>query len=345
MRLPCSALFVLAPLLAAPPALAQTLPAGTPIVVIAVPLTQYPALGAQIVDGASAALAASGARPLVLDAPCDPVMAAPVAAEVAALSPLAVIGLPCGEALEAFSASFAPLATPLVTVGSRAPLRSAGGNILRVGPREADEQEAVAAFLTARWRETPFAILDDGSVHARALAEGLRNSAELEGLKPVLVEEFRPGEERHTATLRRLAAAGARAAFIAGDGEDVARIAAEARSAGIVFTLAGTESMLHGASGAAWPEGTLAIVPSRSVAPADIARLKASRSLPFAEAEGYVADAHAAAEVAMSLAANPAALDFQTILGALTRNEDGFLDPSGFTLVEMRGGGFVPASQ
>lgn len=308
-------------------------------------MAQYPALAAQMTDGAKAALSAAGVSAVVLDAPCDPVMAAPVAAEAAALNPLAIIGLPCGEALEAFAAVFAGTGTPLITVGSRAPLRDRNAVILRIGPREAAEADALSALLLPLWTAKPFAILDDGSVHARSLSEGLRNAAELAGVQPVLVEEFRPGEISHAATLRRLRQSGALAAFVAGDGEDVTRITAEAQASGFTFTLAGTESMLQGAPGTLWPEGTLAIVRSEARGLDADARLKAARKEPFAEAEGYTADGFAAAEVALALAANPAASTFETVLGTQSLADDGFLEPSGFALFEMRGGVFSPVSQ
>ena len=77
-------------------------------------------------------------------------------------------------------------------------------------------------ILVREWRNDLFAIIDDGTIYGRELAETLRAAAELAALKPVFVDTFRPQLENQIALAGRLNRAGATHVFAGGDAEDVA---------------------------------------------------------------------------------------------------------------------------
>ena len=79
----------------------------------------------------------------------------------------------------------------------------------RIAPRDGMEAEALAKYLLPLWRETNFAIIDDGTIHARDLVESFRQAAVEAGLKPVFSDTFRPGLEKQNALANRLRKAGA----------------------------------------------------------------------------------------------------------------------------------------
>lgn len=86
------------------------------------------------------------------------------------------------------------------------------------------EAKAVVERLLPQFNGVPFAIVDDGSVYGRGLADAVRLLADEAGLKPVANENFRPLQRSQVGLVRRLAAAGAQAVFIAAESEDVLTI-------------------------------------------------------------------------------------------------------------------------
>lgn len=82
-------------------------------------------------------------------------------------------------------------------------------------------------------KHKPFAIIDDGSVHAKNLADEIRLQAELKSQKPIAVESFRPLQETQTALIKRLQRSGVEALIIAGSPEDILVIVADMKKLNI----------------------------------------------------------------------------------------------------------------
>src|SRR5690606_40871144 len=101
---------------------------------------------------------------------------------------------------------------------------------------------AVANLLIDKWRSNHFAIIDDGTIYGRELAENLRAEAELAGLEPVLVDTFRPQLENQIGLVGRLRRSGATHVFVGGDRFDIAVIARDARNLGYDVTFAGGDT-------------------------------------------------------------------------------------------------------
>ena len=93
------------------------------------------------------------------------------------------------------------------------------------------------------WRGKNFAIIDDGTIHARELAESLRIAAEARGLKPVFVDTFRPALENQLALVNRLKKSGATHVFVGGDRSDIAILARDAAARKVPLTIAGGETL------------------------------------------------------------------------------------------------------
>jgi branched-chain amino acid transport system substrate-binding protein len=86
------------------------------------------------------------------------------------------------------------------------------------------EAKAVVDLILPRFKKRPFAILDDGSVYGRALAEDLRLQGELVGQRAILSTNFRPLQTSQISLLRRLKKSGVEAVFIAATADDVVTI-------------------------------------------------------------------------------------------------------------------------
>ncbi len=83
----------------------------------------------------------------------------------------------------------------------------------------------------------PFAIVDDGTIYGRELAESFRLAAEQAGLKPVFVDTFRPQMDNQIGLIGRLRKAGATHVFVGGDRDDIAIMARDAAELAADLTL------------------------------------------------------------------------------------------------------------
>jgi branched-chain amino acid transport system substrate-binding protein len=225
--------------------------------------------------------------------------------------------------------------------------------VYRLGPRADGEREAVGRLLTRLWGTELFAIVDDGTIYGRELAESFRLAAEQAGLRPVFVDTFRPQLDNQIGLVGRLRKAGATHVFAGGDRDDVAIMARDAGElqAGIVF--AGGEALRAPPGAVPMAEGTLMIALPEW---ADVADEAVVRTLAEREVvpEGYVLPAYAAVQIVLTalgeadaaggpLAASLSGRDFATALGTVRFDQKGDLAENPYRVFRESGSGFVEA--
>ncbi len=308
-------------------------------------------LGMQILNGARAA---AGDIPVEI-APDDCSSESGVAAAerlIAAGTPI-VVGFVCTETLQAalplLKAAGIPVITPAVRTDSLTDLRGkTGWPIWRLAPREDAEAKAVATLLPRLWRDDLFAIVDDGTIYGRELAESFRAAADLAALKPVFVDTYRPQSENQIALIARLRKAGAANVFVGGDREDIAIMARDAAGLGLRIDLAGGETLRSPDGATKLAAGTIMIGLPEWAEIADPAALAdfAARNL---RAEGYVLPSFAAVQIARSavfpasgaVAPGQPAGPFATALGNLSFDAKGDLTTNPYHLFRYDGNRFV----
>lgn len=260
-------------------------------------------------------------------------------------------GFLCIEAIEAALPILSEAGIVTVTTGVRANALTdrrarAGHLVYRMAPRADDEAEAVSRLLTRRWRAELFAIVDDGTLYGRELAETFRLAAETTGMSPVFVDSFRPQFDNQIGLVGRLRRAGATHAFAGGDRDDIAIIARDAAGLDYELILAGGEA-LRSAGEQPLPEGVLMVGLPDWQDIADWERVDALRAAGV-EPEGYVLPGFAGVEIAAAavLAATrletdiAAVLDeqtFATVLGPLRFDANGDLEGSFYRLFRFDG--------
>lgn len=267
-----------------------------------------------------------------------------------------VVGFLCTEAIEAALPILKDANIPVITPGVRANgltdqrIRT-DWPVWRLAPRADAEAHAVAEILTRRWRTEHFAIIDDGTLYGRELAESFRLAAELAGLRPVLVDTFRPQMENQIGLVGRLARAGATYVFVGGDRDDIAIMARDTESRDHDLVFAGGEA-LRAAGEIPLAKGTLMIA-----LPEWAELMDEGVSERFADAgflpEGYVAPSFAAVEIALqatqraqasgtSLAENLGGEPFDTVIGPVAFDAKGDLAHNPFILQRYDGERFLP---
>ncbi len=297
-------------------------------------------LGRQVADGAAAAQAALGGeaniRLVIADDRCDADGGKEAASVLAAAKVSAVIGYLCTPALQSAMPAFRKGKIPVITLGVR-PLKvledakKNGDALFRLGPDSGAEAAALAELLLPLWRGNNFAVLDDGTIHARELAESLRIAAEARGLKPVFVDTFRPALDNQLALVNRLKKSGATHVFAGGDRGDIAILARDAAARGVKLTIAGGETLSAAPDDVPLADSVLMIgIPQ----PANNG----------AAGEGYFSSAYAAVEILAKTAGSTQAIgsgSHQTVLGSVSFDANGGQNGNPYRLLVSKSGGFA----
>jgi branched-chain amino acid transport system substrate-binding protein len=297
-------------------------------------------LGEQSRAGAEAAAALTGDRLVVVEDTCALEAGAFVGKTLADEKVDAAVGFLCLETLAAALPVLKGAKIPALTTAVRADSVTenkdkTGFLINRLSPRDDSEAAALAEFLLPEWSKRNFAIIDDGTIHARDMAEAFRQAAVEAGLKPVFTDTYRPGLINQAALARRLQKAGATHVFIGGDIEDAAVISHDAKKYGGL-------TIAVGESGP--PSGEVAEYgPIMALTLPDLALRKEAAAAKIAiyakdvEPDNYALLAYAAVEIASQAARTgaPAVLGvgpYETAIGPVTFNADGELAENPYRL-------------
>lgn len=326
-------------------------PAAEWTIGLAAPLTgSFAQLGEQMRRGAEAAVASFSSDRIALeiaDTACTAEGGAAAARNFAAADVQVVTGFLCTESIEAALPILTEADIPVITPGVRTDSltdrkEKTGWQVFRLAPRADAEGEAAAAILTERWRDELFAIIDDGTIYARDLAEGFRLAAEQANLSPVYVDTFRPQLDNQIGLVGRLRKAGATHVFAGGDRDDIAILARDAAKLGMDLTIAGGETLRSAPGEVDLAAGTMMIgLPEWK----DVAAQGVVQALREAgtEPDGYVLPSYAAVEIAAAALGSAAesggslaeALQdgvFQTVLGSTSFDEQGDLEENPYRL-------------
>ncbi|UDL91066.1 ABC transporter substrate-binding protein [Mesorhizobium sp. PAMC28654] len=328
------------------------------LVGIAAPLSGPSAiLGKQIETGAMLAAQANRVDFKTVDDACTADGGAAAAREFAAAKVDIVVGFLCTDAIEAALPILKDANIPLITVGVRTESLTdrrvkTGWLVYRLGPRGDDERNAVATTLTRLWQNELFAIIDDGTIYGREMAETFRAAAEQAALKPVFVDTFRPQLDNQIGLIGRLKKAGATHVFAGGDGDDIAIMGRDAAqlNAGIVF--AGGENLRTPPGDVPYSVGTLMIAPLEWAEVANPKVLQAFADQKIVP-DGYTLPAYAAVEIAKAasglaetsakpLADALTAHDFSTAIGPVRFDGKGDLSQSPYRVFRFDGTRFAP---
>lgn len=328
---------------------AQTLSIG-----VAAPLSGTSALlGQQIESGARLAAGAGGTEITVADDACTAEGGAAAARSFVQAKVQIVVGFLCTEAIEAALPVLKDAGIPVITVGVRTESLTdrrakTGWPVFRLGPRGDDERNAAAAILTRLWKDELFAIVDDGTIYGREMAETVRAAAEQAALKPVFVDTFRPEMDNQIALVGRLKKAGATHAFAGGDGADIAIMARDASQLNADIVFAGGEALRAVPDAVPFATGTLMIaLPEWS----DVADGKVLEAFTTAGIipEGYSLPAYAAVQIAQAASAAGKPMsnaltgqDFATSIGTIRFDDEGDLTENPYRAWRFDGQRFAP---
>ncbi len=335
-----------ATLLAALVTIGASVPAAAARIGLVIPLEgPFKLLGEQSQAGAEAAAALRGAALVVIEDTCAPESGGFVAKTLIDEKVDVAVGFLCLETLAAALPVLKEAKIPAVTTTVRADSltdnkEKTGFLVSRLAPRDDSEAAALAKFLLPQWSKRNFAIIDDGTIHARDMAESFRAAAVEAGLKPVFTDTYRPGLANQAALARRLVKSGATHVFIGGDIDDAAVISRDAKAYGELEIAVG-ESGRPSAEIADYGLITALALPDLTLRN-EAAEAKAAIKAKRIEPDNYALLAHAAVEIASQAARAglPAVVGpgpFETAIGPVTFNAAGDLAENPYRL-DLLGG-------
>lgn len=318
----------------------------------------FDSLGKQMRDGANLAIQNKSGALIDINDGCSADSGTESAKRVIDDNAEIVVGFFCTESLESALPLLSKAGIPVITQAVRTDRitddrEKNNWQVWRTAPRADAEADAISEILLPLWRTEFMAIVDDGTIYGRDLAEKFRLNAEMTGLRPVFIDTFRPEADNQIGLVGRLRRAGATHVFVGGERDDIARIARDAASLDYELTIAGGEA-LRAAGEIALSPGVLMVAPPEwQETNPDDAKLSI-----FANAnilpEGYVVPSYAALEIALetielsrssqrSMSEVLSSTSFNTILGPMSFNSNGDLFQNHFRLMRYDGNGFLIA--
>ncbi len=261
-------------------------------------------LGRQILLGARLAAAEGKAEIFTFDESCEDGSGADIAEAMVEAKVAVAVGFLCGDTLSTALPRLGQADIPAITVSVRSDILMQDAlkkhwPLFRLAPNANAERDKIIEVISRDWKDIPYAILDDGTINSRELAEGVRNAMEEQGQKAAFLDTFRPAQEVQSGLVRRLAKAGVSHILITGDRNDTAIIARDAKNQKRDFTFLGGDQLKANEQNVALEPGVLAVMlpdmPSPDAAQPVLDALGAMAS----DVEGYVLPAHAAVSVAI----------------------------------------------
>ena len=193
-------------------------------------------LGAQIRDGAAAAVAAINAaggllgEEVVLDIAddgCSEDRADDIANQLAGAGVVMVVGHLCSAAAIAASAVYAAEGIIQIAPGAPDPRftdERPGDGIFRLFGREDEQGPTAAAFLASLPQEAAIAVIDDLSAYGVRLADSVVEALEAANRPAALVQSYSIANPDFAGLVEGLQEAGIGAVFVGGTAEDIAAL-------------------------------------------------------------------------------------------------------------------------
>lgn len=325
-------------------------------------------MGEQIQQGVEVAVAdlnAAGGvlgqqvRLTVLDDACDGGQAVAAAQRLAAAKVTFVVGHLCSGASIPAAKVYEEAGIIQITPASTNPRLTEEGraNVFRTCGRD-DHQGAIAGdYLADHWRDARIAILHDGSVYGKGLADETRKQLNKRGLAETLYEALAPGQSDYSPLVAKLRTAGITVAHFGGYHQEAALLIREARQRGYDLQLVSGDAL---ATDSFWQITGPAGEGTRFTFFPDPRRNRAAdpvvdrfRKQGY-EPEGYTLFSYGAVQIwaqAVAKAGAPetktviAALranEFDTVLGKISFDAKGDLKQPGFAWYVWQGGKYLP---
>jgi branched-chain amino acid transport system substrate-binding protein len=181
-----------------------------------------------------------------VDDACDPDQAEAAAQQIVSKPPVLVVGHSCSSCSIRAAPLYAKAHILQITPASTSPvLTEMGiGSVFRMLGRDDDQGRTIARRIAEVWPHGQIAVLDDGSLYGKGLADVVRSELKSLGVRPLVDESFPPGAQSYDGIVRRMADAKIRAVFVGAYDLDIAVIAREVAEAKLPIAILAGDALI-----------------------------------------------------------------------------------------------------
>lgn len=261
----------------------------------------------------------------IVDDACDADQAEAAAQQVVDERPAVVIGHYCSACSIHAAPVYAKARILQISPTSTNPrLTELGFNtVFRMVGRDDNQGRTAVSRIAGTWPHGKIAVLDDGGVYGKGLADIVRGGLKQHGIYPVLSESFQPGAQTYSAIVQRMKAASVQAVFIGAYDLDIAVIARELTTAGLHITILAGDALVApsfwDAAGKSGENLIFTFSPNPLDLPAGRALVSAARR-DGVEFSGQTVLAYASVEVWAQAVRKAGTFDTVTVAAALHAN-------------------------
>jgi len=263
-----------------------------------------------------------------------------------------IIGLPCVEALDAAALVAQELdgEVIIISLGVEVPditnrEKRDKSPVFRLAPESSHEAETAADYIKNEWRNNDFALIDDGTLYGRQFVEDVRFLLELDNLKPVFVDNYRPLLTNQSGMLRRLQRSGATHVLVGGDAYDASILGRGAEALSIGLNFAGGSAFYAPPEDGKLPDGTIFAAPSAISIEVDATQLKNYAATTYVALQIAEQARQYASEKGVALSLAMRVLRFDTALGSISFGNNGENTHEWYTIYKVENGSARPLKE
>lgn len=199
-----------------------------------------------------------------------------------------------------------------------------GANVFRVCGRDDQQGQIAGDYLADHWRDKKIAILHDGTVYGKGLADETRKQLKKRGVSEVAYEAYKAGKHDYSKLMSKLQATDVDVFYVGGYSTEAALMLRQARDAGSRMQLVSGDAIATDEfwliTGQAGEGALMTFFPDPrdfSEATEVVAKFRSEGYEP----EGYTLYAYASVQVWAQAAEKTGSLDLDKIIETMRKNE------------------------
>lgn len=133
--------------------------------------------------------------------------------------------------------------------------------LFSIAPRASDQAKFASKYIIDNWGGKSVALVEDGTISNRELVDAIRLQLDDGGFQPIVLDNFRPGQDKQFGLVRRLEKSKISHVFVGATRLDTSIIARDASDIGLDLIFAGGDTLRAADEGLSFPNGAIAILP------------------------------------------------------------------------------------
>lgn len=177
-----------------------------------------------------------------------------------------VVGFLCVESLISAMPILNQADIPVLNVNIRSDIvrdeaARLGWPLYSIAPRASDQAKFASKYIIDNWGDKSVALVEDGTISNRELVDAIRLQLDDGGFQPIVLDNFRPGQDKQFGLVRRLEKSKISHVFVGATRLDTSIIARDAKEIGLNLTFAGGDTLRAADEDLPLPNGAIAIIP------------------------------------------------------------------------------------